>query len=447
MIDLNGKKPLFRREHSRNNPVRALIMLTAVLAALFFLRGYGEGSVKPLFLATVTPTRTLDSYAQEGETHFAAGNLEKAIAAYQKATQANPTESKLWSELARIQVYSTRQLVSDEDRRKRLDEALQSATKATDLAPDDSMAHAIRAFALDWNADPVLAGAKSQDFLIEAELEANRAIQLDSSNGLALAYYGEILLDEQKLTQAEEYIAQAQQRTTNQMDILRINALLQENFGNYSEAIVQYQKALELTPNLTFLHIAIGVNYRQIKDYVRALDYFARAAQINAQLGINDPLPYIAIAKTYVQTGDGLTASLNIRKALDYNPYSADVYGQTGVIFFQARNYEGAIPALKCAIRGCTAQESCDVRQCDPATDPAITITGLPLNANTVAYYFTYGSVLAGMHQPGNNYCEEAMKVLAEVRKGYSNDPIVMNPVDVSSQICAGYNYKEPVIP
>lgn len=436
MIDLNGKKPLFRRVPARSEPARVFLLLALLLGLLFLMRGFNRGTVQPLFLSTPTPTRTVDSYAVEGETHFAAGNLDKAIVSYQMATQVNPKEPRLWIELARIQTFSTRSIPGDKERSQRLAEALASINKAVELAPDDSNAHAVRGFVLDWNADPVLAKDNVENLLTEAEQEVVRALQIDNANPLALAYYAEILLDQQKLLQAEQYIKQALEVGPDLLDVHRVNAQVQENLGNYSGAIAEYQKAIEIMPNLTFLYLQIGINYRYIQDFDRSLEYFAQAAAINSRLGVEDPLPYIAIAKTYIQKGDALVASLNIRKALVYNPYSADVYGQAGIIFFQARNYEGAIPALKCAVRGCTAEESCEVRQCDSASDPQIAIEGLPLNDNTVAYYYIYGAVLAGMQQPGNRNCDEAVKVLREVAAVYSAEPAIMTPVKSSQDIC-----------
>jgi len=93
-------------------------------------------------------------------------------------------------------------------------------------------------------------------------------------------------------------------------------------------------------------------------------------------------------------------------------------------------------------VRGCDPEVSCEVRRCDPQTDPAITIQGMPLNSNTVVYYYTYGSALAGMHRESNGYCAEAVKVLREVRNGFSNDPIILQIIAPSEEICAGFGYK-----
>ncbi len=450
MIDFRGKRTIFRKSQPRSNPFRIFLLLLLILAGAFLLRGYSTGAVKPLMAVTPTPTRIQDSYALEGETHFIAGNLAKAIDAYKAATRVNPDDASLWYELARIQTYSREQLTTTEERRQRMLEALESSERAVELAPEDSNAHAIRSFVLDWYASPLLAGEEWEKYLVEAEQEAVKAIQLDGSNALAMAYYAEILIDQLKYSQATQYISQALEKGPDLMDVHRVNGFIQESMGNYAQAINEYTRAAEITPNLTSLYVAIGLNYRQLgiktpKYYENALENFARAAGINEQLGIKDPLPMIAIAKTYVQLGEFLAASRNILKAVQYEPNTPEVYGQLGIVYFQARNYEGSIPALKCAVLGCDASESCQVRNwgevCDPEEIRDIVIKGMPLDDTTVVYYYTYGAVLAGMHRASNGYCGEAMEILNTVRSKYESDENIMAIVGESETICKSYGY------
>jgi len=166
------------------------------------------------------------------------------------------------------------------------------------------------------------------------------------------------------------------------------------------------------------------------------LEYFAKAARLNEQLGIEDPIPYLSIAKTYSQEGEYFVAARNVQKALEIDPANPDIYGQLGIVYFKSRNYEGSIPAFKCAIRGCTAEESCDGRGgCGPNDEPSEVI-GLDLSGNTVVYYYTYGSVLSALSRPQENYCEEAMTVMGEVRAVYSNDRDIMGIVQAGEAIC-----------
>jgi alpha-tubulin suppressor-like RCC1 family protein len=62
----------------------------------------------------------------------------------------------------------------------------------------------------------------------------------------------------------------------------------------------------------------------------RPLEYFDRAAKINQALGVQNPLPYVEIARTYTQIGQFFAASINAEKALKLDPTSANTYGQLG---------------------------------------------------------------------------------------------------------------------
>lgn len=413
------------------------MLFVLIVFFMTLLTGMVKGEVQPLFLPTPTPTRTTDSFVIEGETHFAAGNLDAAIEAFKNATRLNPEDPELFTKLARIQTYSSSLLTTDAERKLRLEEALESINRAKALAPTDSQVLAVRAFVLDWNSNPLLVDeVTSEDLLNEAESEVVMALQIDNSNTLALAYYAEILVDQTKWNQAQQYIQQAVERDPDLMDVHRIQAYTYETLGEYNLAIQEYEKAIEIMPNYTYLYIAVGRIYRHLKLYDQALEHFATAVNLNEQLGIKDPIPYLAIANTYAQDGEFFAAALNVKSALDFTPANPDVYGQLGVVYHKSRNYEGAIPALECAIEGCDAEQSCDVRQCDPEVDPMVSVEGLPLTGSSVVYYFTYGSVLSGLHKEGDDKCEKAMEVFEQLRAGFPDDPTIMSIVQAGEEIC-----------
>jgi tetratricopeptide (TPR) repeat protein len=414
-----------------------------IIGGFLLVHAVQAGQIQPLFSPTLTPTRTADSFAFEGETHFKSGDLKKAITAYNNATLLAPQNGDLWSELARIQTYSSNLLTTDKEKQQRLAEAYESANMAVKVSPDSSKAWAVRAFTLDWNANNAFNIDKKDSYMTEAEQNAVRALQLDNQNTLALAYYSEILVDQQKWDQSlqviNQAVAQSSQRGEEIMDLHRVNAYVNESLGNYDVAINEYKEAVKVTPNLTFLHISIGLNYRQLKQYDRAIEFFAQAATIDENLGVRDSIPYLAIGKTYTQMGEFFSASRNVKKALQFDPTSPDVYGQLGIVYFKSHNYEGSLDPLKCAIYGCDSETSCSIRDCDPLVDQKITIQGMPLSPNTVVYYYTYGSVLAGLHRKSQPYCSEAVKVLHQVRQGFPDDKIILAIIAPSEEICAGY--------
>jgi len=245
-----------------------------------------------------------------------------------------------------------------------------------------------------------------------------------------------VLVDQKKWNQAQQYIQQAVERDPALMDVHRIMAYTYETLGEYNLAIREYKQAIEIMPNYTYLYIAVGRIYRHLQLYDQALENFATAANLNEQLGVTDPIPYLAIANTYAQDGEFFVAALNVKQALDFTPANPNVYGQLGVIYHKSRNYEGAIPALECAIEGCDIEQSCEVRECDPDVDPMVSVAGLPLSGSTVVYYFTYGSVLSGLHREGDDKCEKAMDVFAQLRGRYAEDPTIMSIVRAGEEIC-----------
>src|SRR5512136_1809978 len=102
-MQLSGQQMPFGREDRRAGLRRiagwaALILLGVVV---LYLR-YVTRQVEPLFLPDPTPTRSAQSYAEEGKTYFSAGDLARAIEAYQQAVALLPEDSQLLAELARI---------------------------------------------------------------------------------------------------------------------------------------------------------------------------------------------------------------------------------------------------------------------------------------------------------------------------------------------------------
>ncbi len=64
-------------------------------------------------------------------------------------------------------------------------------------------------------------------------------------------------------------------------------------------------------------------------------------------------------------------------------------------------------------------------------------VQALELNNFDVAYYYArYGSVLAALSRPGQNYCPEALMILAELKVNFSSDPTLMSIVAENEDIC-----------
>ena len=446
------RRTLFHQRRT-SNIYRLFGLVILIFGGVWFTWRLNAGIIRNPFDPTPTSTRTINSLVLEGEAQFQAGNLNLAIAAYQQAAaQGSKGDPAVWTELARIQAYSSSLLSNDSDRLARLTEALQSANQAVAVAPDDSNAYAIRAFVLDWNADPALdplrtGDKKAADFIFEAQKDAVQSLALNSQNPLGLAYYAEILIDQQKWDQAALYIKPAAQLGPNVMDVHRVYGYYLESTANYSQAIEEYQKALAIDPNLTFLYITIGHNYRtlaflstlpaqQSDLYNSARANYGKAITIDNQLKIVDPSPYIAIAKTYSQQGQFFAAALNAQEAIAIDPTNADLYGQLGDIYKRGRNFETSIIALRCAVEGCDALASCQAVLAGSSC-VGVEVKPLVLNPNSATYYLDLGSVLSAFAPNKPEYCPEVVRLLTQIEVAYPDNTIITRNADVGLQICA----------
>lgn len=430
-------RTIFRKRAPLFSTLGVVVILVLVVINLVVLTTGDKIAAR--MSGTPLPTRTSNSYQLEGQALFQTGALEEAIGAYLDALEIDPDNPEVLMELARIYVYSSK-LQTGSNILGVLLNAQETIDRAAELAPDSSDVMAVRALVYDWlGTNQNVPPEERESHLAEASKAATAALRLDPGNPLAIAFRAELLMDRGNFTQALQQAELAVEIEPNLMDTHRVYAYVLESTGNYSLAINEYQAAAEILPNLTFLYISIGQNYRQLELYDQALEYFDRAATINETIGIKDPLPYLAIAKTYARQGQFFAASRNADKALSFEPTNPDLYGQLGFINFQARNYEGSILMFECAVDGCEVLFDSvlgvipleDGSEEQRATLPREFISGLPLNDESVVYYYIYSSALAAL-----DHCERAYPIFDELEAQYGDDEIIMAIVEENRVIC-----------
>jgi tetratricopeptide (TPR) repeat protein len=435
---LRGRRFQPTSEPPRLTIQRTAVYCAAILVGLAILKLFAMGIIRSPLASPPLPTRSAQSYAAEGQAFFDSGNMNKAIQAYENAVRVAPTNARNWQELARIQTYSSEMILGNQDKSNRLKQSLDSIEKACALDPEHGTNLAIRALVLDWSANPNLVDeATRADLLEEAYRSSVRALQLDPNNPLALAFQAEVLVDQANWTLALDIGARAADLAPNVMDVHRAFAYVLESNAYYSRAVEELLKAIDINPNLPFLYIRLGANYRKLGEIAtntltsqemmdKALEAFARAAELTP----NDPLPYLSIANTYAYQGEYFAAELNAQKALSYDNTNAFIYGRLGVIYYKAKNYESAQKVLHCAVRGCTAAEN---------EEQGVDVTGEPLTPSTLDVYYIYGSVSAFYSD-----CAEAAAIFAELRASPYYDPSIEDILREGEAICAAVARQTP---
>jgi len=117
--------------------------------------------------------------------------------------------------------------------------------------------------------------------------------------------------------------------------------------GNWSGAIEQYQKALEINPNLAYIHIAIGQNYRALGQLEKALESFDKAAEVSPG---NAQANYEIGWTQLVYYGEYHIAEGYLEKAVEADPSLGRAHGSLAIVYWGRRNYEDAIPSFEKAI-------------------------------------------------------------------------------------------------
>ena len=447
---LQGRSLRLRKSGRRSNPRRVIFLVLLILGGILLVSLKQQGMVQPLFIPTALPTRIPQVYADEAEAQFDAGNLDKAIEAYQHAVEADPKNLNYWVAKARIEVFA-----------QKYEAALETAGNAIMVAPNDAKAKAVYAWALDWN---VAYGCRCKTFA-EAESAAVTAIALDKNYAPAHAYYSEILNDSGKFEQGFREAETAQRLAPNLLEAERALGYANESVGNYQGAIDHYLAASKINPNLISIYVALGVNYRALQDYEQAIFYFSKASAIDP----NDVDPYLYLSRTHYQNDELGTAIQYLQKALDLQPGNPDIHGRLGLILFKRRNYEGAEPELRLAVLGGKV-DGLGNPLLDIKGDPLLNASGKPvagLDANgnlvvlddngnpvtgkqadvldlqplpltgaiTLEYYYTYGNLLAFLQDCGR---DQAPRILQLALDFAPDDPTVQASFDESMAICAG---------
>jgi tetratricopeptide (TPR) repeat protein len=394
------------RKKKRGNPLRIAVLVLLVAAAVY-VNQFIVPTTPPLFIPTPTPTRSPASFLSDAQGYVKQGKYIQAVAAFEQAIQSDPTNINTYLDLARLEVLN-----GDYEK------ALDIASKALLLNNNNSLAHAVKGWAM----------ARGGDYQGLAEIQ--NAIETDPGNALAYAYQAEILAQQQTagkgdLTTIDKATAASRKAidlAPNQMESHRARGLVLEMTGNYQEAIAEFEEAVKQNDNVADLHLALGRNYKSVDppDYIKAVDEFNRAIAIRG----TDPQPYVEIALTYLKTGDYAKAAQYASQAIQQTPSDPLLYGYLGTIYFRQHDYASAIEPLRLATRGGAATTS---------DNNTVEVKGLTLSNDTSAIYARYGLSLAN-----TNACGEALQISQTLTQAFPNDETVAYNAGAIVDTCKG---------
>jgi len=117
--------------------------------------------------------------------------------------------------------------------------------------------------------------------------------------------------------------------------------------GQVDEAIVQYQEALEIKPNYAKAHSNLGVALSQKGQVDEAIVQYQGALELNP----NDADAYTNLGVALLKKGQVDEAMVQYQKALEINPNYAEAHSNLGVVLFQKGEVDEAIAQFQEALR------------------------------------------------------------------------------------------------
>lgn len=394
----------------RSNPLR-IIFLVLLVAGALYVNQVVVPATPPLFIPTVTPTRSPESFLKDAQDLINEGKINQAIEAYKMAAKADPRNPAIYVTLARWQV-----LYGD------YAGAMENVENALLLNPNHALAHAVRGWIL----------GKQGDFLA-GESEINTSLGLDPNSALAYAYLAELYLDKinanqgdlNTLDKAIEASKTARNLDSNLLEVRRARGLVLQNTTNHEEAIKEFEAAIAMNENLADLYVSLGISYRLTMQADRAVETFLRAIALRP----DDAEPYAELAATYFNAGEYAKGIQYAEEAVKRKPEDPFLQGLLGTLYFRNLQYTEAIPYLRLAMRGGFTAEGVQVQPM--AVDRQ--------NAASVAYLSRFGIALANVGQ-----CGEALQVAQELVQKVPGDENAAYNAQVMIDTCREFAENPP---
>ncbi len=233
---------------------------------------------------------------------------------------------------------------------------------------------------------------------------------------MAHAYYAEVLMD---MDYANWQTASAEARTAitlspNILESHRAMGYIFLSTGNYTDALSEYQKAIDIHKKLADLWIPLGDCYQAQSDSQKAIQAYLEASTLNAQ----DPVPAARISRSYAGDGQYGTSAQYAEMAVALAPLDPTYRGLLGEMYYFNSEYDKSVTQLELAITGGSVD--------------AGAIQGLPLQAGRVAeYYYVFGLALARVGR-----CTDALPIFRLLQQQVPDDETVMANVTAGLILC-----------
>jgi tetratricopeptide (TPR) repeat protein len=286
-----------------------------------------------------------------GYTWFLQGNYPTAEKYYREALSYNPNDEKVLANLG--------ELLEDAGR---LDESVESYSKAIEIKPDYGYAYnglgntyftmkeyrkALNNYWMAFQYDSLSKyylynignSYLNLDNRDSAFLYLDKAIKTDPKYALAVYRKGDVFAKYDEDDSAEFYFKKAMEIDPDDEDIYNSYGNLKYYDLKYDEAVTYYEKALKIKPRFREAWFNLANCYRFMGDTVTAIRNFQRSIEADSSY----VLAYTTIAGIYSGSGDNENALKYYQEAVSKNPYNKEALNAIANYYYDRLDYNNAI--------------------------------------------------------------------------------------------------------
>jgi tetratricopeptide (TPR) repeat protein len=400
---LRGSKWNMRRRRPRVNWFLVFV-LVILIGAVTYLDRFILPTAQTPFLPTPTETRDPESYVTEAEGLFNDGKLLQSIDTYMEAIRIMPDDPSLYIALARVQVFAGK-----------YDDALTNSENALLLSPNNSMAQAVRGWALTEKGD-----------YTAADTALTEALKTDPNNYLAHAYdaflYGKMFENSAGpyVDPIQTAIDESRAATTlgpNSLETHWARAYIYQLTDNREQAIQEYLAAISINGNIAQIHLELGVTYKAMGVIDQAIQQYTLANTLNP----TDYLPELYSSRALASVGQYAQAEQYANAAVQDSPGDGYLHGNWGYMLYKNNDWASAIEQLSLALNGGSASDGTTVEPVSTSNaDEWIAI-----------YYYTYAIVLAQ-----NDRCSDALPLTQTILDIFRNNEYAVYNAQYAQNLC-----------
>jgi tetratricopeptide (TPR) repeat protein len=360
------------------------------------------------FMPTPTVTRDPESYVTEAQGLFDQGKLLQAIDTYTEAIRIQPDDPTLYIALARVQIFAGK-----------YDEALVNAENSLLLNNNNSMADAVRGWALTYKLD-----------YTNADDSLKNALRLDPNNGQAHAYnaflYGKMYENnagpyvdpiQTAITESNTAISLAPNNLEAHWARAYILQLTSPDPVNREQAIQQYLEAIKINGNIAQIHLELGVVYKANSNVEKAVQQYTLANKFDP----SSYLPELYSSRADASIGEFDKALQWADAAVRDAPTDPDLRGNWGYMLYKTNSFLAANEQLSLAINGGTTADGQTIQPVSPASN----------DVWIAKYYYAYAISLALTQR-----CSEMLLLTQKIRDYFRADQYAIPNAEYAEGLC-----------